>query len=136
MLLKTILNFYNLFLALGAFYAGGSMLLGKGAFDTFPSQWVGKLPFTNWAGIALFGIIIFGIGNAMASIYGFRRKDNKIFLFTTAMGALLFFSTVTSTMLVGEWYLPTGQLLILSLIQLSLGIFGFVISYFTNRVVA
>ncbi len=134
MLLKNILNFYNLLLSLGACYLGVSMLLGRGVFDTFPPEWIGKLPFNSWASLALFGMIIFGSGNAFASIWGFIKKDIKIFIMTITMGALFFFCTVISTMLVGEWYLPTGQFLILSSIQILLGVVGFVISYFNNRI--
>ena len=133
MLLKNILNSYNLLLSLGAFYLGLSMLLGRGVFDTFPPEWIGKLPFNSWASLALFGMIIFGVGNAFASIWGFIKKEKIIFIMTFTMGALLFFCTFISTRLVGEWYLPTGQLLIFSIIQISLGLVGLVISYFTNR---
>ena len=134
MLLKNILNIYNLLLSLGAFYLGLSMLLGGGVFNTFPPEWIGKLPFNSWASLALFGMVIFGSGNAFASIWGFIKKDIKIFIMTISMGALFFFCTVISTMLVGEWYLPTVQFLMLSLIQIILGLIGLVISYFNNRV--
>ena len=126
MLSKNILNSYNLLLSLGAFYLGVSMFLETGVFATFPQEWKGRIPFNNWASVALFGIIIFGIGNAIASTYGFIKKDKKIFILTITMGALLFFCTVIPTNLLGEWYLPTVQLLLLSLIQILLGIFGLV----------
>ena len=132
MLLKYGLNIYNLFLSLGAFYVGVPMFLGLGEFDTFPQEWVGEVPFNSWASLALFGVAVFGIGNAIASIYGFIKKDQKIFTMTFAMGLLFFFTTVISTVLVGEWYMPTGIFLILSIIQISLGLFGFVIYYITN----
>ena len=135
MALKNILNSYNLLLSLGAFYLGLSMLSGRGVFDIFPPEWIGKLPFNSWASLALFGMIIFGVGNAFASIWGFIKKEKSIFIMTFTMGALLFFCTVISTKLVGEWYLPTGQFLILSIIQILLGLVGFVISYYTNRVI-
>ena len=126
MLVKIILNSYNLLLSLGAFYVGVLMFLERGVFATFPQEWIGRMPFNNWASLALFGIIIFGIGNAIASTYGFIKKDKKIFIITFTMGALFFFCTVIPTMLLGEWYLPTSQFLLLSLIQLLLGLFGLV----------
>ncbi|WP_019243958.1 hypothetical protein [Bacillus massilioanorexius] len=49
------------------------------------------MPFNNWASLALFRMIIFGIGNAIASTYGFIKKDKKIFTMTFTMGALFFF---------------------------------------------
>ena len=111
MLLKNILNSYNLLLSLGAFYLGVSMFLERGVFDTFPQEWLGVLPFNNWASLALFGMIVFGIGNGIASIYGFIKKDKKIFTMTFTMGALFFFCTVIPTILLGEWYLPTSAFL-------------------------
>ena len=135
MLLRSILNFYHLLLSLGAFYLGGLMFLGKGAFDTWPQEWVGKIPFTSWVSLALFGIIIFGIGNAIASTYGFIKKDNKIYLLTIIMGALFFFCTVLSRILLGEWYLPTSQFWKLSLLQILLGLFGLVTEIIKRKMI-
>lgn len=92
MLIKNILNVYNLLLSLGAFYLGMSMFLERGVFDTFPKEWTGVLPFNNWASLALFGIIVFGFGNGIASTYGFLKKDNKIFIITFTMGAYFSFA--------------------------------------------
>ncbi|KOS68696.1 hypothetical protein AEA09_09180 [Lysinibacillus contaminans] len=132
MLLKNILSSYNLLLSLGAFYLGVSMFLERGVFDTFPPEWLGVLPFNNWAGLALFGMIVFGIGNGIASTYGFIKKDKKIFTMTFTMGALFFFCTVIPTILLGEWYLPTSAFFVFSLIQILLGLFGFLTIYLNS----
>ena len=129
MLLKNILNIYNLLLSLVAFYLGVSMFLERGVFDTFPQEWIGVLPFNNWASLALFGIIVFGVGNGIASTYGFIKQDKKIFTITFTMGALFLLCTVLPTILLGEWYLPTSALFVFSLIQLLLGLFGFLTFY-------
>ena len=128
--MKNILNIYNLLLSLGAFYLGVSMFLERGVFDTFPQEWIGILPFNNWASLALFGIIIFGIGNGIASTYGFIKKDKKIFIITFTMGALFFLCIIIPTILLGEWYLPTSALFVLSIIQILLGLIGFLTFYF------
>lgn len=128
MLIKNILNVYNLLLSLGAFYLGVSMFLERGVFDTFPQEWTGVLPFNNWGSLALFGIIIFGFGNGIASTYGFLKKDNKIFIITFTTGALFFLCTVIPTTMLGEWYLPTSAFFVLSIIQMLLGLFGFLTS--------
>ena len=129
MLIKNLLNVYNLLLSLGAFYLGMSMFSGKGIFEIFPQEWIGVLPFNSWASLALFGIIVFGFGNGIVATYGFMKKDNKIFIMTFTMGALLFLCTVIPTTMLGEWYLPTSAFLVLSIIQIALGIIGFVINY-------
>ena len=132
MLLKSILNSYNLLMSLGAFYLGVSMFLERGVFDTFPQEWIGVLPFNNWASLALFGVIVFGIGNGIASTYGFIKKDNNIFTITFTMGVLFFLCTVIPTILLGEWYLSTSALFVLSLIQIFLGLFGFLTIYLVS----
>ena len=134
MLLKIGLNAYNVCLSLGAFYLGILMIAGKGAFDTYPPEWIGILPFHSWMGFALFGMIIFGFGNGIASIYGLRKKDKKNYTMTFTMGILFCFATVISTILIDEWLLPTGVFLLLSIIQIALGLLGLVIYFFTNRV--
>ena len=126
MLLKHILNLYNLLLSLGAFYLGVNMIFDKGAFDTWPPEWIGKIPFTSWVSLGLFGIIVFGIGNGIASTYGFIKKDNKIYLITITMGVLFFSCTALSRILLGEWYLPTSGFLLFSTIQILLGLVGLV----------
>ncbi|WP_163972010.1 hypothetical protein [Oceanobacillus halotolerans] len=127
--LKTISNLYQLLLAIGALYVGILMFLGSGVFATFPPEWIGTMPFTNWSSLAIVGIIIFGIGNAFVSTYGFITKKGThktFFLLTITMGLLLFLSALTPVLLVGEWYLPTALFWLLSFIQLSLGLLGFV----------
>lgn len=128
---KAMSNVYNLSLSLGAFYLGISMILGKGAFDTFPQEWLGVLPFTSWASLALFGMIVFGLGNGIAAMYGFFKKDKKIFVMTFMMGILFCSSTVISTILLGEWYLPTSAFLGFSFIQIVLGLLGLLTFYRT-----
>lgn len=63
-LLRKSISVYNLLLAFGAFYIGAAMFLGKGGFREFPQEWIGRMPFSSWASIALFGILVFGAGNA------------------------------------------------------------------------
>ena len=46
MFLKNILNIFNLLSSLGAFYLGIEMILGRGSFDTWPPEWIGKIPFS------------------------------------------------------------------------------------------
>ena len=125
MSIKNMSILYHLLLSLGAFYVGGLMFLGRGAFGPWPQEWIGKLPFTSWGSLALFGILVFGFGNLFAFVYGIVKKDTKkVFLTTIMMGALFFFCTILSRVLLGEWYLPTGQFLIASIVQLSLGLLG------------
>lgn len=124
--LKTISNLYNLLLSLGAFYSGMMMLLGTGSFASFPQEWLGKVPFNNWIIVAFFTILLFGIGNAVASLYGFMKRENQVFIITIIMGSLFFLCIVTQIILLKEWYLATVEFLFLSVIQIFIGSFGLV----------
>ncbi|MGB8002000.1 MAG: hypothetical protein WCF60_18155 [Anaerobacillus sp.] len=115
---------YNLLLALGAIGLGVLMYTGKAGFSTFPQEWLDKVPFTSWASIGLIGIIIFGIGNAIAFVYSFKNIGKKIDLLTVIMGIILLLTLVTQRFLLQEWYLATMELMVVSLIQIMLGSFG------------
>ncbi len=127
MLKKTIINVYNTALSLGAFYLGGTMISGKGIFVAFPPEWAGDLPFDSWMDMAIMGMIVFGLGNAVVAIRGFMRNDRQIYFSTLFMGALLFIATIGATLSVGEWYLASVQLLIASIGQLLLGLGAFIL---------
>ncbi|SHG61628.1 hypothetical protein [Ornithinibacillus halophilus] len=127
MTFKRVISSYNLLLFLGAFYVGALLLLGEGVFGSFPPEWIGKMPFNSWATIAIFGMSVFGIGNAVVSIYGFKKNGGKKFyIVTVVMGLLLFLSSVSPVILLGEWYLPLAQLCLVSVIQILLGLFGLI----------
>ncbi|NIK12601.1 hypothetical protein [Alkalibacillus almallahensis] len=133
MSIKNISNVYNLLLSLGAFYLGVTMLSGEGVFETFPPEWVGRMPFNSWESLAIMGMVIFGVGNAVISLYGFMKKDHKLFILTFTWGLLLFLSAIMPIMLIGEWYLPALQIWLLSLMQLILGFIGIVSKRFNKK---
>lgn len=133
-LLRFFLAIFNLLLSLGAFYMGASMFLAWGVFSAFPQEWIGIMPFGSWATLAVFGIMIFGIGNAIASVYGFLKKDRVVFIFTILLGGLLLVCSAMPVFLIGEWYLPTVQLLMLGFIQMLLGLFSLFIKKNKKRI--
>ncbi len=124
-MLKYITGAYCLFLSLGALYLGISMLLGKGIFADFPPEWIGVMPFSSWDTLALFGIIVFGIGNAAAGVYGIR-KNAKVFVLALVLGAFCFLCAALPIMLLGEGYLPLVYLFLASALQMILGTFGLI----------
>lgn len=124
MVLKKLVSTYLLLLSLGAFYLGSVMLSGEGIFADFPPEWVGVMPFSSWSSLALIGMIVFGLGNAGAAVYGFIKKDHKIFLLAIILGALCFGGALMPVVLLGEWYLPTVYLFIAGTVQILLGFIG------------
>ncbi|WP_033541891.1 hypothetical protein [Planococcus sp. CAU13] len=124
MFLKKLVSSYSLLLSLGAFYLGSIMLSGEGVFADFPPEWIGVMPFNSWNSLALFGMIVFGLGNAAAAVYGFTKKNNRIFLLAIVLGALCFAGALMPAVLLGEWYLSTVYLFMAGALQILLSIIG------------
>ncbi len=127
--LKIISTIFNFCLAAGAVFTSITILSGEGIFAEFPEEWAGHVPFNNWAGVAVFGMIIFGLGNGIAAFYGFSKNRNRLFVVTFIMGLVFLFCMVTQVILLDEWYLATVEFMIFSIIQIILGSMGLL----TNR---
>ncbi|QHJ69138.1 hypothetical protein [Planococcus halotolerans] len=127
-MLKKLVSSYCLFLSLSAFLLGSYMFLGKGAFADFPPEWIGIMPFSSWNSLALFGMIVFGISNAVAGIYGFNKKNSKVFVLAIFLGALCFLCAALPIILLDEWYLPLVFLFLASTVQILLGFIGLITS--------
>lgn len=132
-MIKTIVSTYSFLLSLGAFYLGITMLSGQGMFAEFPPEWSGVMPFGSWTALALFGMIVFGLGNAIAAFYGFFRKNRGIYVPAIILGALCFGGALMPAVLLGEWYLPTVYLFMAGTLQVLLGVTGFIAVKFQKR---
>ena len=126
-MLRIIVSSYSLLLSLGAFYLGSVMLFAKGVFGDFPPEWIGVMPFSSWDALGLFGMIVFGAGNALVAFYGFRKKSNKVFVSAIILGALCFLCAASPIILLGEGYLPLVQLFLVSAVQILLGVIGLIV---------
>jgi len=120
-----LIGLFNMILAAGAIFSGFMMLLGSEIFYSYPSDWLDKMPVTSWVFIGFVVILIFGIGNGFAAVYSFKKHENKSYIFTIMMGLLLLISLALQVFILKEWYLATIELLILSTIQIALGLFGY-----------
>ncbi|MDU6975451.1 MAG: hypothetical protein E6370_14175 [Clostridiales bacterium] len=123
---RRILCCYNLFLALGAIWCGTMMVTG--ALGKYPVEWIGKLPFTNWIFPGIIAIVIYGIGNLLATIFSLSKKDIGVVVSIT-MGILLLVSMLFSIKMLEEVYLPTIEFIVVSIIQLVLSLFVLMNSY-------
>ncbi|WP_211653460.1 hypothetical protein [Planococcus alpniumensis] len=123
-MLTKLVAAFNLAMSLGAFFMGISMLPVMGVFVEFPPEWVGVMPFTSWSALAMYGMIIFGIGNAVTAVYGFMKKTRIFFVANLSLGILLFLSAALPIVLLGDWYLPLVFFFFLSFIQMALGLYG------------
>ena len=119
---KISLCCYDLFLSIGAIYYGTLMIIGK--FTEYPSEWLTRVPFTNWFYPGIIAIVIFGIGNFIAVIFCLT-KNNKYIIVSAVMGAILLLSLLISILVLGNIYLATIEFIVLGIIQLILTIFNF-----------
>lgn len=120
-----LLGLYNLILALGAIYTGMLMIRGNGIFIDYPKEWLGKVPFVSWFIPGIIAIVLFGLGNIIASIFCFRKKSSSSWLMSAIMGGVFFISLVAQAIIFKELYLATVEFFILSIIQLCLIVFVF-----------
>ena len=122
-----ILGLYDLALAIGAIYIGISMIKSQnGVYAEYPKEWLYKLPYRNWIDIGITSIVVFGLGNAIAGILSFLKKDNKAWIASAIMGVVLLVSVIVHVTILGEWYLALSEFLIFSIIQICFCIYLFV----------
>ena len=126
MLIRNVVSSYALLLTLGAFYLGTVMLFNRGVFGEFPPEWVGVMPFSSWSALALFGIIVFGLGNAAIAAVGWFKKGKTVFVLSIILGLFCLLCTFMPVFLLGEWYLPTVYLVLAGTMQVLLGCTGFI----------
>ena len=116
-----LLGIYDLILAIGAIFTGVMMICSNnGLFINYPKEWLFKVPFESWVIPGFIVIALFGLGNIVASIFSFRKKNSWSWLMSAMIGGILFISLVAQVIILGEWYLATVEFLIFNIIQLCL----------------
>lgn len=130
---KKLLGIYDLILALGAIFTGVKMVnSNSGIFIEYPKEWLSKVPFESWVIPGIIAIVLFGLGNIIAAIFSFRKENNKSWFVSAIMGGILFISIVAQIIILGEWYLATVEIMILSIIQLGLSKYTF--AYYKRKI--
>jgi len=118
-----MLGIYDLFLATGAIWFGVQMvMLSSGTIfaEEYPDSWASRLPFDSWVIPGVLAIVIFGLGNIIAAVFSFLKKDNSSWFASAIMGAVFFFSLIFQRIIIEESYIVNGPFLALSIIQLCL----------------
>jgi len=112
---------YDLLLSLTFIIIGVLMISSRyGIFaEEFPKEFLSVLPFDSWFIPGIISIIVFGIGNIIAFIFSFLKKDNPHSL-SLIMGSILFICMVLQVIIQREWYLATVQFIVLSIVQIAL----------------
>ncbi|HCX62056.1 hypothetical protein [Sedimentibacter sp.] len=116
-----LLRMYDLLLSLTFIIIGVLMISSRyGIFaEEFPKEFLSVLPFDSWFIPGIISIIVFGIGNIIAFIFSFLKKDNPHSL-SLIMGSILFICMVLQVIILREWYLATVQFIVLSIVQIAL----------------
>lgn len=120
-----LLGSFDLLMALGAGYAGLLMLTGKQIFAEYPAQWLGKLPFESWLIPGVLAIGLFGMGNGIASASCFKQAPRNTGIMSVFMASLLLLFLSLQIALVGEWTLASVELMLLSILQACMGLYGY-----------
>lgn len=122
-----LLGIHDLVLAFGAIFTGVMMVNSSyGIFTEYPKEWLSKVPFESWVIPGIIAILVFGLGNIIASIFSFRMKNNKAWFASAIMGGIFFISLIAQVVVLGETYLATVEFFILCIIQLCLSRYAFV----------
>lgn len=122
MKVKKILGYYDFILGIGIIAT--CIMMMTGAIGEYPTEWLGKTPFTNWLYPSIIGIIIYGVCNIFVSQLIFRSKSKGIIL-SGIMGILLLVSILLSIKVLADVYLITIQIMLLSLVQIILTIVSY-----------
>lgn len=121
-----LLCIYDMILAFGAIYIGLDMLNSSSKmFTQYPKEWLSKVPFGGWVIPGLIAIVLFEMGNLIAVIVCLKRDDSKSWVMSVVMGGIFFISLIAQIIILGECYLATVELLLLSIVQLCLSIYLF-----------
>lgn len=118
-----LLRIFDLLVALIFIYTGILMISSNyGVFaEGFPKEFSEVLPFDSWVIPGIIFIILFGMGNLVAIVFSFLKKDNPHGL-SLIMGCILMLFIIMQVVIVEEWYLASAQFSILSIIQIVLSL--------------
>ena len=120
--ITNILGYYDLVLGIGIIFTCIMMITGK--IGEYPVEWLSKVPFNNWFYPGIIGIILYGFGNLCASYLILRNKKGLIL--SGFMGMLLLISILLSIKILGAIYLVTLEVILLSLVQIILGVLSLI----------
>ena len=127
-----LLGIYDLMLAVGAICIGVMMVSSsEGIFIEYPKEWLSKVPFEGWVTPGIIVIVVFGLGNIIAAIFSFRKRNSRSWVMSAVMGVIFIMSLIAQVVILGEMYLATVEFMLLSIIQLCLSGYLFICYNFT-----
>jgi ABC-type uncharacterized transport system permease subunit len=116
---KYILGFYDLLLAIGAVYLGRELVCKEhGVFMKFSHALLSKLSLEDWIMSGVSAILIFGVGNMIASMFCFLKQNHLSWSLSAVIGSILYVTLVIQVLRTGDWQLSTAVFFALSILQL------------------
>jgi hypothetical protein len=116
---KYILGFYDLLLAIGTVYLGRELVCKEhGVFMKFSHAWLSKLSLEDWILSGVSAILIFGVGNMIASMFCFLKQNHLSWSLSAILGSTLYGTLVIQVLRTGDWQLSTAVFFALSILQL------------------
>ena len=77
----SLLGIYDIILAVSAIYIGSMMVRSNNRmFINYPKEWLTKTPFESFVIPRFIIIILFGLGNIIASILCFMKRNSKLYM--------------------------------------------------------
>lgn len=119
---KFVLGIYNLLLAGFAIWDGILMVSATQVFSSYPSDWLGKLPFDSWMPYGVIAIVVFGLGNLLAAMLCLVNKLRIAAIWSGILGILLCAIMLGTFVITGHTYMPGNMMLIAGALQLVLSV--------------
>ncbi len=114
-----ILGFYDLLLAIGAVYLGRELISGEhGVFMGYSHKWFSRLSIEDGILLGVTTILIFGVGNMIASMFCFLKSNHLSWSISASIGSILYVFLVIQVLRTGDWQLSTAVFFALSILQL------------------
>jgi hypothetical protein len=114
-----LLGFYDLLLAIGAVYQGRELVCKEhGVFIEYPHEWLSNLALEDGLLLGITALLIFGVGNMVASIFSFVKQNHLSWSLSAVLGSILYLILVVQVLLTGVWQLSTAVFFALSILQL------------------
>lgn len=114
-----LLGFYDLIMAIGAVYLGRELISKEhGVFVEISHAWLSKLSIEEGILSGIATILIFGVGNMIASMFCFLKQNHLSWSLSAVMGSLLYVVLVIQVLRTGDWQLSTAIFFAASIFQL------------------
>ncbi len=114
-----LLGYYDLLLAIGAVYLGRELVCKEhGVLIQSSHAWLSNQSVDRGFLYGITAILIFGVGNMIASMLCFLKKNHLSWILSAALGSILYVLLIIKVLGTGDWQLSTAIFFAISILQL------------------